>query len=266
MADLKHSFRQYMLYEPAKYSVERGNVRYMDGSDLNRPITMPIKQAFVLIVIIIIAAVIGYFILNNTIFESQRQQEAQTQATLAYAAADASVNHLPSLATVSTMDDASVVPTIASTGAQIYDIAAANGEEGVEFFCFPASVTLEEGTALYTKGISSLSADQATKILAGGYYLAVSHDSGTTVVARYADFTSGTIEAAMTAAAASQGIDAATATESGTDDAGNRYMTGTAELEGGTYTWRVSSLPLSDMYSVSGFPDNSFYVGIRMQS
>ena len=265
MNDMKHSFRQYRLPEPGRYNAQSGNINYLDSTDLERPLTMRAKNGLILLVIVIVAAIIGYMFLNSTIFESQRQHESDLQTITETVAREASVNNLPNLAGLTALDDASILAQAQESGA-IYDIAAAKGEKGVSYYRFPSGVTAEEGTALYAKGISSLSGVNAAKLLAGGYSLSVSHDAGTTIVARYADFTSSSSADAISAALQAQGIDPASATESGTDDSGNDYQTGSLDANGSTYTWRVSVLPLSDMYSISDLPSSAFYVGIRLQS
>ena len=41
-------------------------------------------------------------------------------------------------------------------------------------------------------------------------------------------------------------------------------MTGTVDVDGSTYTWRVSAIALSEVYDISGLPDSAVYVGIRL--
>ena len=81
---------------------------------------------------------------------------------------------------------------------------------------------------------------------------------------RYTDFSSGGIEAAVEAAIAAEGFDASTASETAVDEAGNTYRTGSVDVNGTTYTWRVSAIALSEVYSISGLPESATYVGVRM--
>ena len=39
---------------------------------------------------------------------------------------------------------------------------------------------------------------------------------------------------------------------------------GTLDAEGTPCTWKISALPLSDMYSISGLPEDACYVGVRV--
>ena len=52
--------------------------------------------------------------------------------------------------------------------------------------------------------------------------------------------------------------------ESGVDDAGNTFQTGTIDVDGTTYAWRVSAIALSSVYDITGLPDTAVYVGVRM--
>ena len=76
----------------------------------------------------------------------------------------------------------------------------------------------------------------------------------------------GTVDAAVQSALATEGLTDSTIEDSGEDTAGNTYVMGTITGDAGTYSWRVSALPLSKIYSVNGLPENAVYVGIRMTS
>ena len=47
---------------------------------------------------------------------------------------------------------------------------------------------------------------------------------------------------------------------------GNTFKQGTVEANETTYTWRVSAIPLSDMYDISGLPETATYVGGRLSA
>lgn len=42
--------------------------------------------------------------------------------------------------------------------------------------------------------------------------------------------------------------------------------TGNVEVGGITYAWKISALPLNEVYSVNGLPEDAIYVGIRFTS
>jgi len=73
----------------------------------------------------------------------------------------------------------------------------------------------------------------------------------------------------LTAAAiAAEGFDPATIAEDGmgVDEVGNTFKQGTVDVDGTAYTWKVSALPLSEMYDISGLPETAVYVGVRLSS
>ena len=58
-----------------------------------------------------------------------------------------------------------------------------------------------------------------------------------------------------------RGFDASTASETAVDEAGNTFRTGSIDVNGTTYSWRVSAIALSEVYSISGLPESATYVG-----
>lgn len=80
---------------------------------------------------------------------------------------------------------------------------------------------------------------------------------------RYADFASGTADVAIQSAKEAEGLSDIQATDAGVDDSGNTYQAGIVEVNGETYNWRVSVIALSEVYEVSGLPQNALFVGIR---
>ena len=65
-----------------------------------------------------------------------------------------------------------------------------------------------------------------------------------------------------------EGFDPATIAEDGmgVDEVGNTFKQGTVDVDGTAYTWKVSALPLSEMYDISGLPETAVYVGVRLSS
>ena len=48
-----------LFHRHTDYSIEQGNIRYMDGSSLLRPMDMPRSQQIVMAVFVVIAVIIG---------------------------------------------------------------------------------------------------------------------------------------------------------------------------------------------------------------
>ena len=91
----------------------------------------------------------------------------------------------------------------------------------------------------------------------------VEKKSGYTVRIRYADFEAGSLDSAIGRAMKTQKLTSKDVSESGEDKSGNTYKTGTVRIGTRTYTWRVSALPLSEMYDVKGLPKDACFVGLR---
>ena len=100
-------------------------------------------------------------------------------------------------------------------------------------------------------------------LLNGSWTLTVDRSDTLTMAVKYADFSSSTLEAAIQAAVAAEGFQAASASTD-TDEVGNTFQTGTVDIDNVTYTWRVSAAPLSDKYDIKGLPSTAAYVGIRL--
>ena len=121
-----------------------------------------------------------------------------------------------------------------------------------------------EAGVMYASGVSSLSATDASRLLKGSWTLTVNRTGTTDMRLKFADFSSGSVDAAIQSAIKAGGLTEAAVIDAGTDDAGNTYQSGTIDANGTTYKWRVSAIPLSSVYKINGLPDTAIYVGIRM--
>lgn len=256
------------LFGRRKSTVTIGDVRYFDGAELSRPLDMPPAVRYVALAAMVVAAVIGGTVLFNWVDqitnEPLRQQEALQQNLTREAPLD-----LPSLAALMPQSDEEMMATLTEAGYTLYERTpvGTNPEGGFDVIKLPADVSVEEAGLMYVKGIDKLSAADAVRLLKGAWTLDVSRKAGESVRLRYADFDSGTIEKAIQNAMAAEGLQNATVTDSGVDDSGNTYQTGTVVTEGGsTYTWRVSVIDLAKVYSIAGLPNTAYYVGIRFSA
>ena len=136
---------------------------------------------------------------------------------------------------------------------------------GFDVFKLPSTVSKEEGSAALKNGISGITALDASKVLNGGWRFTMDLTNYIDLRVRYTDLTSKTVSTAIQNALMSQGLsgDAVKFTGEGTDESGNTYKAGTIEVGGTTYFWRISALNFNDAYSISGFPKDAIYVGIR---
>lgn len=261
---LRRFFRQYLLPEPANYTVEHAGAYYLDGSDLERPFRMSVPQRAFVVAVVVVAAILGVRFFSSTVLELGSQNASDAQSVEQNLARPSSVSVLPSLASLMGLSNEEAMAAISENGANVYDIAALTGADEVEAFRFPDDVSSADAVALYTRGISSLNAAQASLLLNGSYYLSITHSDGESGLIRYADFSSGDLAAAIAAAEQAEGFAADSVSDQGTDDAGNTYAAGTVDADGTTYAWRVSAIALDEVYSISGLPEDAVYVGIRL--
>ena len=250
-----------LFHRHTDYSIEQGNIRYMDGSSLLRPMDMPRSQQIVMAVFVVIAVIIGVRLAAGAITavsDSNTQNKASVEENLSRTVS----YNLPVLTQMADMDDQAILDSLSAAGYTVYN-RTAEGTAGHDLVKLPEDVTVADAAAMYAKGVGGLSASQAALLLNGSWTLTVDRSDTLTMAVKYADFSSSTLEAAIQAAVAAEGFQAAS-TSTDTDEVGNTFQTGTVDIDDVTYTWRVSAAPLSDKYDIKGLPSNAAYVGIRL--
>ena len=262
-----------------EYDERRGEVKYLDSKGLSRPLFLPKQQFIIVGVFVVIAIIIGAVLIHN--FYSSTYGSAQsTQETVDENLSREVTYDLPVLTDIIGLDDDAIRTAFEEAGLSIYeendeeaDEEAEGSEEtesedssddGMELVKFPSDMDASEAQSLYEEGISSLGAEDASMLLNGMWTLSVDRSSGANMIVRYADFSSGGLEAAVNAAIATEGFDTESASEIDEDDSGNTYREGSLEIDGTAYTWRVSAIALDEIYDISGLPDDAVYVGIRL--
>lgn len=244
-----------------EYAESEGPVRYLDGSGLARPLDMPKPALAVMGAFVIVAAVIGGVFLFN-VLDDVVNSAARAQASVEENLARPVALDLPSLPALFTQDDASIKQSFADAGYTTYEISA-DEAGGFDLLKLPSDVGLAEAAVMYSN-INSLSAADAALILNGSWRLEVARGDYTDMRVRYADFASGSIETAIQNAMVAEGLDATELADSGTDDAGNTFRSGTVDIAGESCTWRVSAIALSSVYDIKGLPETAVYVGVRI--
>ena len=254
-----------MLFEPHRkeYVDTEGPVRYLDGSSLLRPLDMPRQQLALMAVFVAVAALIGGIMLFN-ILDSIQGNAARAQASVEENLAREVTYDLPSLPSLIQLDDASIKQTFTDAGFTTYEPSPSEDGSGFELVKLPSDVSLPEAGLLYQQGVANLDAADAARLLNGSWTFTIERENALNMRLRYTDFSSGGVEAAVEAAIASEGFDASTASEIAVDEAGNTYRSGSIDVNGTAYTWRVSAIALSEVYSISGLPESATYVGVRM--
>ena len=247
------------------YDAGDGPIRYLDGSSLARPLEAPRPQMLAMAAFVLAAAVIGGVFLFNVIDNVTHSAE-RTRATVEQnLARPASMASLPNLASLVGLDAEGVKAAFAESGWSIADKGALSGDESgnLDLIKLPDDVSEAQALLMYSN-VSGLSAADATLLLNGSWQFTSEAGGSANMRVKYADFSSGSVEAAVQTAIASEGFDPATAGEMAVDESGNTFQEGPVAAGDGTYHWRVSAIKLSSVYDIKGLPDTAVYVGIRL--
>lgn len=248
------------IWQP-DYNNRQGNVNYLDQGSLTHPQKMPRNQMLIAAAIIAVGAIIGIVFLYNTIWASYQARIQEQQNVAQNLERTGALSTVPAMSSIVGLSDSDILASFDEQGYQIVDVGS--DDTGLSVYRIPADTSTAEAAILLAGGVGSLTASQATQILNGAWYLSTDSTTGTYVM-RYVDFESGSPDAALEAALANQGFSSSSIQDSGVDDAGNTYATGTGVIGDSTRTWKISTIPFSDAYSISGMPDSAVYVGIRV--
>lgn len=251
--------------DPHQQFRENPRVIYPNGDSLSRPLSVPDSARIGIFALVIaacaIASLLLYFYFDVTANEPKREQE-QLQQQLDK---DISLD-LPNLLSFVDMSDEEIATTLAESGATLFERKTTDVDGEYEVVKIPSDMTLVDAGALYAIGINKLTASQAVSLLNGSWDLDVDRKSGLNISLHYADFKSGSVDAAIMNAVSAEDLERGGISDSGEDDGfGNAYSTGSIMISGETYTWTVSALPLKQVYSLSGMPEDAVYVGIRIK-
>ena len=259
-----------MLFKPRRneYVDTDGPVRYLDGSGLRRPLDMPKSQLIIMGVFVLAAVAIGAYLLHAAL-DAVQGGAARSQASVEENLARPVTYDLPALPSLVQLSDDEIKQSFADAGFATIDRTSEENYPagGFEVVKLPSDVSAPEALLLYQQGVENLDAADAALLLNGSWTFSIDRNEGADARIRYADFSSGSLEAAIQSAIATEGFDPATTPAeggSGVDEAGNTFQTGTIDVNGTVYTWRVSAIALSSVYDISGLPDTAVYVGIRL--
>lgn len=249
-------------------STENGPVRYLDDSGLRRPFDPPKAVIAVCIVAAAAAAAIGGLMASKAIDQVLHGEE-RAAATIESNITRSVSYDIPLLQDYIALDDASILARLDEAGFLTYDLTG-EGDSGLDVMKLPSDTNLMDAGIALGGGIGNMDGVAASKYLVGSWRLTVDRVEGLSMRVRYADLQSPDAAAAIDSAMASEGwLDnpAITVAAEGQDEVGNTFREGTLTTSDGTaYSWRVSVCPLDDVYDIPGLPDNSQYVGIRLQA
>lgn len=214
---------------------------------------------------LILGLVAGLFILMLVITTLVSKNNAGNTSSDAVRALSTPIDrNIPKLSSVYGDSDSTIYDTLSESN-DMYQISLTS--DGMSLVRVPDGVTAEQMALYYANGFSSLSTDEIATVLRGAWWFTVNRTGSTVTKVKYADFTSGTTDKAIANAMADQGITdrSPTLISSGTDTNKNTYKYGSYTNSSGTVMyWRVACCALSAVYSNSGLPKNSFYVGVTL--
>lgn len=249
---------------PSNKRAAAGSVRYMDGSSLQRPLTMPANFWPIVAAIALVALFIGYrgahqFNYNVVNHDDRVQESVMAQVNRGVS------QDVPVLSELRGMDDETILQSFTDAGYTYVDMNEINGsgEASVDIIKLPSDMSVDEASIAYTEGASKLDSTMAAKFLSASWRLTVMRESGYSYSVKYADFASADSASAVQAAMTAQGLAESNIGESGVDDSGNSFQEGTIDIDGTTYRWSISVCNLSAVYDISGVPDTAQYVGVR---
>lgn len=250
------------LHDEQGMAPQTGSINYLDGSVLLRPQNITGGMRIFAIAIVAVAVVLGAFALTNiankVIFAAANEQKA-IESVLA----NDPHYDFPSMVECAGMDENSCRANLATHAENLFDVPSTN-DAALDVIKLNPGISGEQATALYVAGGKGVSGKQAVDTLFGSWRFDIDRTAGIVWRLRFADFTSGSPEAAIRTAMASQGLGEDAVIDAGLDEAGNTYRVGQFEKESGVYQWRISAINLSEIYSVSNLPSSAIYVGLRV--
>ncbi|NPD32297.1 hypothetical protein HLV35_03320 [Eggerthellaceae bacterium zg-997] len=244
------------------YTRRQGNIAYLDGACLRRESRLRGTNLAVAGALVAVAVLAGAYVMKVVALDPVAQAEKAAAATQANMSRTAATETLPALSGLVGLNADQVKAALDDAGLS-YIERPVETEGALSVYHYPADLDLDLASTLYLKGFSALSPEQATRLMTGAWQLDLSKEGATSLSAHFADFASPDLKTALAAAASAQGLDPASATESGTDDSGNTFLAGTLEQDGATYNWRISGIELSSVYRIKGL-DAGLYLGIRI--
>lgn len=253
----------YVLRTPRDY--ENSKVDYPNVSLLDRPLDMPGPVRRGMLLFLAAAALIGSFFLFryfDVVVNAPAREAAQvvenTQRTVPY--------NLPVLLDLMPLTDTEIMAQLKGSGDTLFERTAigTDPDGGFQVVRLPEGVSIADAAALYLSGLDNVSAAAASRLLNGAWDLTVTREAPSNLFLRYADFASGSIESAIQNALLAEDLEAEDETESGIDESGNTFAAGAISRDGAVYSWRISVIALSEVYSLKGLPEDALYVGIRM--
>lgn len=239
----------------------------LDGSALDRPLTMPKRNYIIVVVAMAVAIVIGFFMYNvfldNVIHGAENQEKAVTKVIQREGV---SMN-LPKCSKLITMSNGEIKNYLKKKGNKFFDNSSDEDKaaKGFDWYRIPEDVTKSEAESDITNGLGSANAKVVAKYLPASWRLLMNRSDGKEMKLKYTDLDATNPETAIAHAIKNQGFNAKKAGDIGQDSAGNFTQNGTIKIDGKTYYWTISTCDCSAVYSAGGLPQTAQYVGVTLR-
>lgn len=264
MVDSNKLVEKLFYSSKREYTRTDGNIAYLDTTGLTRPLGIPKPQRIFVAILVVIAIVIGIFIIKDTVISSLQATVLAEKTISSNLARPASIESIPHLPDLIDLDDAAIISALEKNGGNFYSATEMADSGNLTIYKIPDDLAVADAAIQYRRGIGSLTAADATFLLNGSWSLSVDRMGTTSMIVRYADFSTKDPTTAVQNALAKEEFDTASITETGVDDSDNTFTTGTLKVGDTECIWKISALPLSDVYSIHGMPEDACYVGVRL--
>ena len=245
---------------------EFGQIVYLDHKNLKNRSNKPKALQTFTGVCMLVALVIAFFGVDY-VFNNSSRVSAQETAKNAELLARPIDLQLPVLTEWiwTSPDDARAY--LEQSGLTTIDISTEEdllANTTYDIFKVPSDLDLGISHSILNSDLAQVQNSDLVHFLSDSWELRYNSDPHLYTATKAYDFNSPTIEEAIASSVAYQGWDAGTVEESGVDTAGNTYQSGTVTIGDTTYNWRVSAIPLEQMFNIVNLPCKVFYVGASL--
>jgi len=125
------------------YTSKRGDIRYLDGTPLTRPLSMPASQRVIAFVIVAIAVIIGFVLVNAFVLSHWREVEQTEKAVESNLARPASIESIPNMRSLINLDDDAIRAEFDKAGYKLFDASGRDGSDELLLYRIPDDMTLD---------------------------------------------------------------------------------------------------------------------------
>lgn len=247
-----------------------GSTIYMPAPALRKGLRMPARTKAIIAGLGLLALLVAGFF-GMRIHDSIANAPARYAESINEAITSGPGLELPVLNSYIDSDNAATKDAFRSSGYTLIDVEELysdgnEDENSLDVVKIPKDMNYDDSVALFKNSLRRANVLDAAHYLAGSWRFTAYRSEGVDLKVKYSDLQSETIEEAITNAIAAQGWSDSNFGETGVDQSGNTFQSGSIMINDRNFNWTVSACPLDEVYSVNGLPENSFYVGARLVS